>query len=191
MNTLPVPLELLEGHTPISVDLETIATHLSGLHRYSGASPLSVIQHSLLTASFLGDSHSDIHIYGLLHDAHEAWTSDIPGPLKIWLNGKSGDALATLESRIDAAIMQKIGLDYKFYCGIYFPKIHEADLMARALESNLLSELTPDLQAKPDLWTQNSPAFATIVERIGVCATKKDVAKEAWLSGINFAGSPS
>ena len=76
------------------VAIEDIAHHLSNLCRFTGAvrSFYSVAQHSVLVARRLTESVAmnggDWHtravagLYGLLHDASEAYLIDIPRPLK-------------------------------------------------------------------------------------------------------------
>jgi hypothetical protein len=64
-----------------SIDIEDIAHHLSGMPRYNAALPFeyTVAQHSLLVAEILPDEHK---LWGLLHDATEAYLGDVVSPLK-------------------------------------------------------------------------------------------------------------
>jgi hypothetical protein len=57
-------------------------------------------------------SHPRARIYGLLHDAHEAYLGDMIKPLKEALRGFDlYDARADLEAAIQASVHRKLGLD--------------------------------------------------------------------------------
>jgi hypothetical protein len=66
---------------PESLQLVDIAHHLSKLDRYNGAGAYSysVGQHSLLVAEVLPPG---LKLWGLLHDATEAYLGDVVAPLK-------------------------------------------------------------------------------------------------------------
>jgi hypothetical protein len=67
--------------TQESLRIEDIAHHLSKLDRYNGAGayPYSVGQHCLLVAEVLPPL---LKLWGLLHDATEAYLGDVVAPLK-------------------------------------------------------------------------------------------------------------
>jgi hypothetical protein len=72
--------------TPIM--LSTIAATLGQIARFNGHTRrfYSVAEHSMHVSLLMQDAHGDRGaIYGLLHDAHEAYTGDIPSPIKIVL----------------------------------------------------------------------------------------------------------
>lgn len=69
--------------------------------------PLSVAQHSLLVASAIREPQ--FRIYGLLHDAAEAFTRDLPTPFKLWLASQGADVIG-LEHRILKAVWTHFGL---------------------------------------------------------------------------------
>lgn len=74
-------------HTDLaSISIEDIAHHLSKLDRYNGAGafPYSVGFHSLLVAESLP---AELKLWGLLHDATEAYLGDVVSPLKALLPG--------------------------------------------------------------------------------------------------------
>lgn len=102
----------IETITGIKVDLEhptadmissiDIGTALSNLCRFSGHVNqfYSVAQHSVEVAKQLPD---DLKLFGLLHDAPEAYTSDIPSPVKKMLD----EQLPWLEFCLQSAIDEK------------------------------------------------------------------------------------
>jgi len=92
---------------PSSFNIEDIALALSRQPRYSGQGMFfySVAQHSMYVAATLPPS---LRLHGLLHDAHEAYTGDIPGPLKDLL----GDTICTIEHSLQTAIYDGLGIQW-------------------------------------------------------------------------------
>ncbi len=91
---------------PATIHLEDIALALSRIPRFTGHTLVEwpVINHLLLT-EWIGnrrylETTSEMHLYYLLHDAHEAYIGDVSTPLKAVLN----DALESIAGRLDAAI---------------------------------------------------------------------------------------
>lgn len=84
---------------PEMIERRALAWQLSGEGRWSNNTfwHLSVAQHSLCVAFAIGNPAW--RIYGLLHDAAEAFTRDLPTPFKLWLASKGAD-VAGLERRI-------------------------------------------------------------------------------------------
>ena len=68
------------------ISVEDIAHHLGNLCRWTGACRYfyTVAQHCVLVSEALTqrENRPDLAIYGLLHDASEAYTNDINSPLK-------------------------------------------------------------------------------------------------------------
>lgn len=71
---------------PNSIVIEDIAWALSRMPRFSGHTipyiPYSVAQHCIRVAKDLESYDSNIQLYGLLHDAAEAYINDLPSPVK-------------------------------------------------------------------------------------------------------------
>jgi hypothetical protein len=67
---------------PEDINLKDIAKGLSNVCRYQGQTTFhySVAQHSVYISRALPEEYK---LYGLLHDASEAYLSDIPKPLKV------------------------------------------------------------------------------------------------------------
>jgi len=86
---------------PDDIDITDIAHALSQQCRYNGHCKTfySVAEHSVLVASRL---HPGIALAGLLHDAAEAYLSDIPSPIKHYLPDYE-----KLEAGIEEAIFKK------------------------------------------------------------------------------------
>lgn len=84
---------------PEMIHARALAWSLSGEGRWANNThwPMSVAQHSLLVAHAI--RQPAWRIYGLLHDAAEAFTRDLPTPFKHWLVMRGADVMA-LERRI-------------------------------------------------------------------------------------------
>lgn len=88
------------------IHIETIARALSNQCRFNGhvRKFFSVAQHSLMVSLWCKKEDA---LWGLLHDASEAYLVDIPRPLKKW-EGFNG--YMNLEREIMAVICEKFGL---------------------------------------------------------------------------------
>ncbi|KKN66001.1 hypothetical protein LCGC14_0475930 [marine sediment metagenome] len=97
--------------TPEVIDIRDIAHALSNTCRFGGhlTEFFSVAEHCTNTASLLD---KELAIYGLLHDAGEAYLTDIPTPIKHRLPN-----IIALERGILSCIAERFGLvEEKFYC---------------------------------------------------------------------------
>lgn len=100
-------------------NLQDIATSLSRLARFNGHTRYfySVAQHSVIVALVAADLANPTGCadrgglalkaarWGLLHDAHEAWLGDVPGPLKAMTEKLNDHAF-----NIDRVVRQAFGL---------------------------------------------------------------------------------
>jgi len=125
------------------IEFDDIALALSRIVRFSGQTRAaqqgySVAAHSVWISVYLEQRYSDcaLALYGLLHDAHEAYTGDISLPLKSVAGMQA--VLAPIEKRLQKAIHQKLKLlqpTQKFYrC------IKHADQQALRIEAFYLKE---------------------------------------------------
>ena len=125
------------------VMIEDIAHALSMQCRFAGHCRYfySVAEHSCLVSSLLP---SDLALKGLLHDAAEAYVTDIPTPLKNQLF-----SFKKIEDKISLVIFEAFGLelDQDEYNDIKF-----ADAQALKIEANILVN-TPHI----DNWTDRLP----------------------------------
>ena len=71
---------------PNTIDISDIAWALSRMPRFSGHTipyvPYSVAQHCIRVMKELAPHGPEIQLYGLLHDAAEAYINDLPSPVK-------------------------------------------------------------------------------------------------------------
>ena len=104
--------------TPEQVDIEDMLNNLSRIPRWCGSGELTVLQHSLWVAFELQrhDYDSNTIICGLLHDAHEYVTGDIPQPLleliRIETTVPEMPFLTHVQARIQSAIESRFGLTF-------------------------------------------------------------------------------
>lgn len=114
---------------PGLVRLDDIGWSLSRQCRFNGNTRhfYSVADHSLYVGNLLPP---EIRIYGLLHDAHEAYIGDIPSPVKD-LIGK--ERILQIERGIDAAIFEALGLSTP--SREIMDLVHHADILARRVEA--------------------------------------------------------
>jgi len=106
---------------PEEVDIESIAHALSNLCRYTGhcSGFYSVAQHSVLVSR---EVRIDQALWGLLHDAPEAYINDISRPLKKDMHVYRGNetnnrswSITRCEEKIMEAIAARYGLDLATY----------------------------------------------------------------------------
>jgi 5'-deoxynucleotidase YfbR-like HD superfamily hydrolase len=124
------------------VTIEDIASALSNNCRFSGHLPrfYSIAQHLVNTSYIVPEVHQ---FTGLMHDTAEAFTNDLPTPLK-W----EFPVFKELEARIEAAMSKKFGFEFP-----YPKEIKEADTIMLILEKFHVKE---DESVWPNYeeWTQ-------------------------------------
>lgn len=110
------------------IDIEDIAHSLSLQCRYTGHCKqfLSVAEHSVAVADHLLKTEKDrtLALAGLLHDAAEAYLSDLASPLKSHIQGYD-----LLENNVNTAIGLKYNID------ISDPRVKKADITMLSQES--------------------------------------------------------
>lgn len=106
------------------VDIKDIAVSLANQCRFNGHVPFfSVAEHSVAVAARLP---AHLQLAGLLHDAAEAYLSDIPSPIKRYLPDYQ-----VLETKVQEAINIKFNIEHH-------PDIKQADTNACANEAYYL-----------------------------------------------------
>ena len=95
---------------PEDIELIDLAVSLSRVNRYVGHTrfPYSVAQHSVLCSELAINEWGDKYLAMacLLHDCAEAFTSDIPTPVKALLK----PTITHIEDAFDAAVFTRFGL---------------------------------------------------------------------------------
>ena len=94
---------------PSKVDIFDIAQSLACNNRFNGHTivPYSVAQHSVIVSQICDPADA---LYGLLHDASEAYIHDIVRPIKLSVQ-VDGRPYAEAEDRVMRAILNHYGLD--------------------------------------------------------------------------------
>lgn len=153
--SLPTTLETVTGKfvdlvnpDPSDIDIEDIAWSLSRLSRFNGHTiqvlPYTVGQHSIVVAEEIGKwidqnttvitakERARLMMYGLLHDASEAYTGDVSGPLK------KIPELRPVIKKIENVIQQAIYLSLNINPPTEYEEkeiIKPADLLAQRIEA--------------------------------------------------------
>ncbi len=121
------------------VVIEDIAHSLSMQCRYAGhiLRFYSVAEHSVLIARHLrGQYDEQTSLWGLLHDASEAYLVDVPRPVKPYLTGYKA-----AEAKVMAAVCERFGLQHDMP-----PEVHEAD--ERIIADELVNLVPMDWHAR-------------------------------------------
>lgn len=145
---------------PEEVHIEDIAHALSMQCRYAGHCLrfFSVAEHSVLVSRFVKPENA---LWGLLHDAAEAYSADIPRPLKQQLT-----EWQPIEARIMQAVCRKFGLSWRQPADVaYVDKAMIADEQAavmRACERDW-GELPPKLGARIECLSPEEAEYAFMV----------------------------
>lgn len=117
----------IEFDSPNPEDIATVdlVHHLGGINRWHGGltTDISVLEHSIYVFAYVENKmkikgmHNKLEgqkriLQALLHDAHEAYISDIPSPVKVFIKEKAGkDIIKILEENIDHAIGKRYGIN--------------------------------------------------------------------------------
>jgi hypothetical protein len=123
---------------PELIDIRDIAHSLSNQCRFTGHSQrfYSVAEHSIHVSNFCRPEDA---LYGLLHDASEAYLVDLPRPLKH--DSDFGVGYRRVESRMQDAVAIAFGLSFAMPKSV---KVADRNL--------LLTEKRDLLGPSPDLW---------------------------------------
>lgn len=122
------------------VTIEDIASAVSNVCRFSGHLPrfYSVAQHLVNTSRIVSP---DLAFTALMHDTAEAFTNDLPTPLKWAL-----PIFKELEVRIESAMSNKFGFQYP-----YPDAVKLADTQMLLLEKNYVKEDTNEWEYYRDV----------------------------------------
>ena len=99
---------------PATIEITDIAWALSRMPRFSGHSipyvPYSVAQHCIQVARDLAEYGPKLQLYGLLHDAAEAYINDLPSPVKHIPEIHA--VIKQLEDKLMTAIYKSLDLEH-------------------------------------------------------------------------------
>lgn len=147
---------------PETIRLDDIAVSLSRQPRYNGHThgmhSYSVAQHSVWCAGFVRQrwgAPARVMLHALLHDAHEAYTGDVPAPVKA-IPGV-GEALRPVEDQLQRAIYQALGLREPTPAETEL--VRAADAMAYSAEAH---QLFPERDARWQVQPPPGEVLATI-----------------------------
>ena len=121
---------------PEAINLEDICHALSNMCRFTGhtKSFYSVAQHSVIVSNLCGDWSHQVQKQALLHDATEAYLSDINTPAKSLLKDYQ-----ELEHKVWRAICKRFDMQEELY-----PAVKRADRVAVMLEKRNLLKVESD-----------------------------------------------
>lgn len=119
---------------PEQISIDDIVTGLCKAPRFCGQTPVTytVAEHSLMVSRLVPAS---LAILAVFHDATEAYTGDVPKPLKVAL----GEAFTQFEHKLHQAIAASLGISPDLP-----PEIKHADYVALATEQRDLLGLPPE-----------------------------------------------
>lgn len=140
---------------PEMVEPRALAWQLSGEGRWANNTHwhLSVAQHSLIVANAI--PQVEWRIYGLLHDAAEAFVRDLPTPFKLWLASQGADVPGLERKILNGAIYPHF--DIPPPDGLIATAVDDAD--ARALAT----EYRDVVRGKGTEWTPKATPLRTTV----------------------------
>jgi len=126
--------------SPDELQMEDIAHGLSQTCRYAGQSQwfYSVARHSLYVCNELADEYGPrVQLYGLFHDAAEAYITDVPRPIKGEIEGYD-----QIEEGILSTVWEWLGVDTPSTSE--WQAVKEADIRLFQYEADtLLTEFEP------------------------------------------------
>jgi len=134
---------------PEEIDIRDIAHALSLQCRYGGHTPVlySVAQHSVLVANNLPQ---ELKLWGLLHDASEAYLVDLPRPVKRFSN--IGTEYKKVEERLMKVICSKYNLSWPEP-----PEVKHIDNLVLVTEAR-------DLMGNPSDWTKYGDPLPEVIK---------------------------
>lgn len=188
----PVPSSQIQLYTgtifdPINPDPELInvtdiAHALAHQCRFSGHTTMfySVAEHSIHVSNLCSREHA---LWGLLHDASEAYLQDVPSPLKTAL---FGERYREVEGQLMAAIVERFSLSPATLPA----EVKQADLVLLKTEWRDLMPHTATVEERTlwSPWLQDAVALADRIEPVQSRVAKSAfIALFNWLSGGAYA----
>lgn len=132
----------LDACTADEIFVGDIAAALSKICRFGAQSQVfySVAQHAVLVRDILVEDlgRPNLALYGLHHDSHEAFTGDLPSPLKAKINEEGDDVYDRLCAQLDLAISEALGFMIPAKGSADYAVFKRADETALLLEARKL-----------------------------------------------------
>ncbi len=137
-----------EEPTPEQIDIQHIAHALAVQPRFTGHTnwleygfAYSVGQHSVTVSALVNLAGGSVldQMWGLLHDAAEAYMGDCSTPLK----GLVGPLWRPIEDKITSAVCQRFGLDSERPAVVHWADKHAMRLESRDLHHPALAAMFP------------------------------------------------
>jgi 5'-deoxynucleotidase YfbR-like HD superfamily hydrolase len=184
----------LDAPSPRDIRLKDIAAALSKVCRF-GAQSLrfhSVAQHAVLVMRFTAGAldRPDLALWALHHDSHEAYTCDIPRPLKLKIRHSGNTAYDDICESLDTAIAESVGARRPMKGSSDAAIIDRADDMALIVEARSLL-VKGDRNVSPK--TQFTPEELSALPALGDSRVSEDAEAEflaAHRSAAEAASSP-
>ena len=154
-----------------AIDIEDIAHGLSMLSRFNGQALqfYSVAEHSVYVSQLVSP---EVALWGLLHDAAEAYLGDMPSPLKGHVK-----EFKTIEMRLLRLIALKFGL----------PETEPVEVKT-ADRSLLLTERLALMVAPPEPWPVDLVKPAVVAASVQIECWSQGVAKQRFLETYHKLG---
>lgn len=183
----------LAAPKPEDVSKSDIAHALAYSSRFNGHTPqfYSIAEHSIHVSGvagrlarekgYCGLAERLVRLYGLLHDAHEAYTGDIIRPMQHALNSISGDtipknAVMAMQGNADDKIREALGIPATF--GGAWSLVHEADDILLATEARRLFGIEDPVTE----WGLPFPPDLTVIPNCG--SMTMETAENVFLSTL-------
>lgn len=144
---------------PEAIDLGDVATGLSNACRFAGQLDrfCSVAEHSVLVRRLVIDAGwPELGFAALFHDGHEAYTGDVPSPMKALLEMLASGAWSGITDSLDAAIGGRFGIDAALF---HHPAVKDADTFALRIEAAAMKDATIVNTAEGWVDTVTPPAW--------------------------------
>ena len=156
---------------PEEIYIEDIAHSLSLQCRYTGHVRrfYSVAEHSLRVSEWVTGCGREMALWGLLHDAAEAYLGDMSAPLKH--GSRLGDEYKKLERPLQRMICEKYGLSPEKP-----PDVREADKILLCWEKRDL------MGPGPELWVQETPGRLRVLPKEIIIPLSSDTAERTFLN---------
>lgn len=165
--------------SPATIRIRDIAHHLATLNRFAGAPaiPYSVAQHSTVVVRIIEQLHAEplVALQALLHDAHEAYTNDVPGPARSAMTEGAAE-LKVVQTSLDLAIYAALGIPLPTEKAIEAIRFADGKALATEWRSMMPGQIPPgypepaNFNVKPIPWHQAEEKFLKEYERLAMLA---------------------